>query len=271
MLTDHVIIITGASSGIGAASAIEAARHGIDCVITARREDRLNDVAERVRALGRRCEIVAGDVADPGMAARLIETAERAFGRLDFVFANAGYGLRHAAVDISQGELREMFEVNFFSCVDLLQRSARWMLERQRPGRLLMCSSCLARFSLPGSATYCATKAAQTQFCRAMNIELRDRGIFVSSVMPIGTLTEFSEASARRGGREVTPGGALGRLFVQSPERVARAVIRCLERPRPEVWTSFPTRWIMGVAVMFPRFGDLAMSMAGRRRMKDSH
>ncbi len=264
MLSDHVIIITGASSGIGAATAIEAARHGIDSVITARREDRLNDVAARVRAIGRRCEVVVGDVSKKGMSERLLDTAERAFGRFDFVFANAGYGTRHTTLDISEQAMRDMFEVNFFAGVDLLQKSARRLIAanggRGRLGHLLMCSSCLARFTLPGSATYCATKAAQTHFCRAMNIELRDRNIRVSSVMPIGTETEFMEASARRSGREHKPKS--GGLFMQSPERVARAVIRCLKHPKPEVWTSFTTRWVMGLAVMFPRFGDLAMRIA---------
>jgi 3-oxoacyl-[acyl-carrier protein] reductase len=267
MLTDHVMIITGASSGIGAATAIEAARNGIDCVITARREDKLNDVAASVRQLGRRCEIVVGDAAERGMADRLLDAAERAFGRFDFVFANAGYGLRHTAMDISEQAMREMFDVNFFACVDLLQKAARRLIAQNRRGHLLMCSSCLARFTVTGSALYCATKASQTHFCRAMNIELRERGIYVSSVMPIGTATEFRQASARRSGREVRPARTvLAAMFVQPPERVARAVIRCLRRPKPEVWTSLPTRWVMGLAVMFPRFGDLAMRIARRQR-----
>jgi short-subunit dehydrogenase len=261
MLTDRVIIITGASSGIGAATAIEAARQGMDVVITARREDRLNDVAARVRALGRRCEVVAGDVAEPGMSDRLLDTAERAFGRFDFVFANAGYGVTHPMIDVSRREMRDMFEVNFFAGVDLLQKAAQRLIAHSRPGHLLMCSSCLARFTLPNGAIYCATKAAQNHVCRAMNIELRPRGIRVSSVMPIGTATEFMEASARREGRE--PDGVPG-MFMQSPERVARAVIRCLRRPRPEVWTSFITRWGMGFCIMFPRLGDLAMRTARR-------
>jgi short-subunit dehydrogenase len=266
MLTDHVIIITGASSGIGAATAIEAARHGMDCVITARREDRLIEVAARVRQLGRRCEIIAGDVTEPGMSDRLLDTAERAFGRFDFVFANAGYGTGEAALDESMERMREMFDVNYFAGVDLLQKAARRLMSQNRPGHLLMCSSCLARFTTAGAATYCATKAAQNHFCRALNIELRGRNIRVSSVMPIGTRTEFMQASAARSGREYvrTRETGVSRFFMQPPERVARAVIRCLKRPRPEVWTSFTTRFIMGMAVIFPRFGDMAMRIARR-------
>ena len=266
MLTDHVFIITGASSGIGAATAIEAARHGMDCVITARREDKLNHVADGVRGLGRRCEIVVGDVIEPGMSERLLHAAQRAFGRFDAVFANAGYGLDRQMLETTERELRDMFEVNFFAGVDLLQKAARRLIAQGRPGHLLMCSSCIAKFTVPGSGGYCSTKAAQNHFCRAMRMELRARHIQVASVHPIGTETEFSEASAKRSGAATRESGPhTPRIFMQSSERVARAVIRCLKRPKPEVWTSFPMRMASGFFVMFPRVADLCLGMAARK------
>jgi short-subunit dehydrogenase len=265
MLTDHVIIITGASSGIGAATAIEAARQGMDVVITARREDKLNDVASRVRALNRRCEIVVGDVSYAGMSERLLDTAQRTCGRFDAVFANAGYGLDRTMLDITERELRDMFEVNFFAGVDLLQKAGRQLIDAKREGHLLMCSSCIGKFTLPHSGAYCATKAAQNHFCRAMRIELAPQKIHVASVHPIGTWTEFSDAAAQRSGKGAgereghTPG-----MFMQPPERVARAVIKCLKRPKPEVWTSFLARMFAGVLTMSPRFADFMMRVADR-------
>ncbi len=266
MLTDHVFIITGASSGIGEATAIEAARRGMDLVITARRADRLQQVAERIIQLGRRVEIVVGDVTDEGMSERLLETAHSAFGRFDAVFANAGYGLGKSVLDTSEAELREMFEVNFFASVDLIRCSAKRLIEANRLGHLLMCSSCLAKFSLARSGPYSATKAAQNHICRAMNIELKSHRIHVSSVHPIGTETEFSEASAQRRGETAhrahtnTP-----RFFMQPADRVAKAVLRCLERPKPEVWTSFTMRTMSGLMTMVPRLGDAVMRRAVRR------
>lgn len=265
MLTDHVFIITGASSGIGEATAIEAARNGMDLVLTARREDKLNDVAARVRALGRRAEIVVGDVAEAGMSERLLDTAQRAFGRFDAVFANAGYGLDRPMIDMTERELRDMFEVNFFAAFDLLQKAGRRLIAQKKTGHLLMCSSCIAKFTLPGSGAYCATKAAQNHVCRAMRIELKPFGIQVASVHPIGTATEFSGASAQRSGIPVREGGPhTPRMFMQSPQRVARAVVRCLKHPKPEVWTSFPMRIVSGLLVMFPRVADGFMRLAAR-------
>ena len=267
-LKDKVIIITGASSGIGAATAIACAKAGMHVVLNARREDRLQALAKEITKLGRRAELVAGDVADTGLSERLLHAAASAFGHFDMVFANAGYGFDRSLIDISELELREMFEVNFFAGFDLLQRAARRLIETSRPGHLLMCSSCLAKFTLPYSGPYCATKASQNHVCRAMNIELRPRNIRVSSVHPIGTRTEFFESSAKRSGRpeyatkviDETP-----RFMMQPPERVANAIVRCLRRPRPEVWTSFSVRLMAAVFLAFPRLGDLFMSQAGRR------
>jgi short-subunit dehydrogenase len=98
-----------------------------------------------------------------------------------------------------------------------------------------------------------------------MRIELAPRKIHVASVHPIGTWTEFSDAAARRSGKGAgereghTPG-----MFMQPPERVARAVIKCLKRPKPEVWTSFSARMFAGVLTMSPRFADFVMRVADK-------
>lgn len=270
-LRDNVIIITGASSGIGAATAVECAAAGMDVVINARREDRLREVAEEVRKHGRRAVIVAGGVEEPGMAARLLDEAERVFGRFDAVFANAGYGVEFAVHEMSLEQVREMFEVNFFAGVDLLQQAAARLIQAGRSGSLLMCSSCLAKFSMPFAGPYCATKAAQNHMCRAMRIELAPHNINVASVHPIGTRTEFFEASLARSGKPNPNSGTFAgddipRVFMQPPRRVARAVVGCLRQPRAEVWTSFPVRFMAGVMTICPPLMDFVMRRAAKRR-----
>lgn len=259
-LTDRVIIITGASSGIGAATAIECGKAGMDVLLTARRQDRLDAVAEQVRSLGRRAATVAGDVAQPGMSTHILNAASRELGRFDVVFANAGYGAEAPMLSYTMDETRRMFEVNFFSGVDLLREAAMRLIELGSPGHLLMCASCLARFSIPLHGAYCATKAAQNQVCWAMRSELRQYGIHVSSVLPVTTTTEFFEVSARNGGREAKPGTVpdhAPKFLIQPPQRVARAVVKCLRKPRPEVWTSHMTRMFAGLMTMFPSLGDV--------------
>jgi short-subunit dehydrogenase len=257
-LEGKVAVITGASSGIGAACAIEMARAGMDVALVARRADRLERMAGEVRALGRRAAPIIADVAAAGHEREVLGAAQRELGRVDVVFANAGYGQERPVLEMDDAELRAMFETNFFSSVSLLREAARRMIERQEGGHLLMCSSVVAKFALPRMGAYAASKAAQAMVCRAMRTELEPHGIAVSSVHPVTTRTEFFQESARRSGRQSTeqvPAHA-PRLFVQPPERVARAVVACLRRPCPEVWTSHLVRLSAALFTAFPGLLD---------------
>jgi len=266
-LEGKVMVITGASSGIGAATAIECARAGMKIVANARRADRLDAVAEQVRAGGGEVETVVGDVAETGMSSRLLDAAQQRFGGFYAVFANAGYGFDAPVHETADERLRHIFEVNFFAASNLLNAAVARLLEQKRGGHLIMCSSCLAKFTLPGHGAYSAAKAAQNHLCRAMNIELERQGIRVSSVHPVTTATEFFQVSGQLSGRDVQGEGLprhTPRLFVQPPQRVARAVVRCLRRPRPEVWTSVTTRAAAAAMTLFPRFMDVVMRRAGQ-------
>jgi short-subunit dehydrogenase len=271
-LTDKVIIITGASSGIGAATAVECARAGMDVVLNARRADRLASVAEQVRQLGRREVRIVGDVTDAGISERMLDAAETEFGRFDAVFANAGYSRNLMVLDESDEEVRHLFEVNFFAALDLIRTAASRLIDQGRPGHLLMCSSCLSKFALPLHASYSATKACQNAYCSAMRHELRAHGIYVSSVHPITTRTEFFETAAKLSGHDDrttglpdhTPG-----FLVQRPERVARAVVKCLRRPRPEVWTSLFVRTAAGLMTMFPWMYELGVGFQTRKELEE--
>ncbi len=271
-LTGKAIVITGASSGIGAAAALECARAGMHVMLAARREDRLHAIADRVRRIGVEADLFALDVSDEPRCRELIERAWKRFGRVYAVFANAGYGVEalptHAMPDRA---IRAMFDTNFFGSLNVIRPAVeRLLAESWSPGspprgHMLMCSSCLAKLGTPGYAAYSASKAMQDHFCRAMRVELWDRGIRVSSVHPIGTRTEFFDKVAERGGRLVprTPG-----RFMQTPERVARAVVRCLRRPRGEVWTCLPVRIGLALSGLVPGLTDRVLIAALRRRTR---
>ena len=268
-LDDRVAIITGASSGIGAATAVACAERGARLVLNARRSDKLDAVATRVADKGAEVTTVVADVAAPDASRQLLDAAEARFGRFDVVFANAGYALKKSVVEESTEELRKVFEVNFFASVDLLREAASRLLAQNRPGHLLMCSSCLSKFALPFHGSYSATKAAQNAICSAMRHELAPNGIYVSSVHPITTTTEFFDTCATLSGQ--TPSGLpehAPRMLVQPPERVARAVVRCLDRPCPEVWTSYLTRTTAGFMTMFPRFYEWAIRRQTKAEIK---
>ncbi len=259
-LEGKVAIITGASSGIGAATALAMAKAGIDLVLVARRRDKLEEVAKSVRHFGRKAHVVVGDVSDSSHVAGVLDDAELHFGRFDIVFANAGYGLERPVHLMEDAELRAIFEVNFFSSVALLRESAKRLRTAKRPGHLLMCSSCLSKFSMPDHGAYSASKAAQESICRAMRFELAEDHIEVASVHPITTTTEFFSESSLRSG---TQGGSVSdhapKWFIQSPDRVADAIIACLRRPKSEVWTSHIVRYSCALFTAFPWILDAVL------------
>ena len=251
------IVITGGGTGIGAATAIAAAAAGMSVCITGRREAQLEQVKRIIAESGGHALAIPCDVTESGSESRLLDAAESQLGPAWAVFANAGRGLDRTVHGTSQQEMLDIFEVNFFATHLLLAEAARRMIDRSSGGHLLACASCLSRFSIPNHAAYSATKASQDILCQSMRLELKPHGIHVSSVHPITTRTEFFEKSAEYSGNaehrvlEETPS-----IFVQTSERVADAIVRCLRRPRPEVWTSQIVRMTSIARNLFPRILD---------------
>ncbi|MBI1189679.1 MAG: SDR family NAD(P)-dependent oxidoreductase [Tepidisphaera sp.] len=273
-LAGKPIAITGASSGIGAATAIACAAAGMPVVLGARRADKLQRVVDVIRGAGGKALPVVMDVCTPGDNQRLIDACVGEFGGVYSVYANAGYGEEAPVMSMSEGQIREMFETNFFGTVSLV-RAAVPVLEKNEPGpggvrgHVLICSSCLGKMWVPYYSVYSATKAAQNHIGRAMNIELRERGVRVSTVHPIGTRTEFFEQAAARskGDRPLTL--HTHDSFLEPAELVASRTVACLRRPRPEVWTSMNgvvVRLGMGLANVMPRISDIAMRALISRR-----
>lgn len=273
-LAGKPIAITGASSGIGAATALACAAAGMPVVLGARRADRLQQVVDQINASGGRAIGVPMDVCTPGDSARLVDACATEFGSVYSVYANAGYGEEAPLLSMTDRQVRDMFETNFFGTLSLIRAAAPY-LERNPPGagsvrgHVLICSSCLGKLWVPYYSVYSATKAAQNHIGRALNIELCERGIRVSTVHPIGTRTEFFEQAAARA-------TSAGRLtlhthdrFLEPAELVARRTVACLRRPRPEVWTSMTgvvVRVGMGLANMLPGACEFAMRALISRR-----
>lgn len=270
------IVITGASSGIGAATALACARAGMPVALGARRLDKLEALVAKLRQHGAAAVCEEMDVTDPVACQRLVDRATSELGGVYAVFANAGYGQEAALHEMSDAQVREMFEVNVFGSLNIIRPALSAMLERAGPGgpargsgHILWCSSCLAKLSIPRYGVYSATKSAQHHLGRAMRLELRGRGVEVSTVHPIGTKTEFFDQAARRSqNAKLLERG--GQRFMQEASVVADHVVRCLKRPRPEVWTGFHgqvARVGLSLAAFTPRLSDAAIAWAMKRRM----
>jgi short-subunit dehydrogenase len=183
-------IVTGASSGIGYAVAIELARQGVSIVAVARREERLRQLAEQITALRRPIEIVVGDISDPAIRQQTIDTAQSKFGGLDILVNNAGFGAMGRFEDASPERLRLVMGTNFFALVEMTRLALPVLKQGVKP-ILVNVSSILGHRGVPYSSEYCASKFAVQGFSESLRAELARYPIDVLVVSPGTTETEF--------------------------------------------------------------------------------
>ncbi len=223
-LAGKVALITGASAGIGRASAIALAQEGASMVLTARRHQRLEELAAAVQPAGGEAVSVLGDASKEEVAQRCVETAIQTFGRLDILINNVGVGNYKNLVDTSPAEYDEMMDTNVRSTF-LFARYAVPEMIKQGSGTILMISSMAGIYGFAGEAVYCATKFAQVGFAQALDKELRPYGIKVGVICPGGVKTEFALGKGRTE-QGVAESGML------EPEDVAGAVLlACTQSP----------------------------------------
>jgi NAD(P)-dependent dehydrogenase (short-subunit alcohol dehydrogenase family) len=227
---DKVVFITGASSGIGAATALEFAREGATVALAARRADRLDSVKADIEALGGKALALTCDVTDrASIDAAVAETVE-AFGRIDVVLANAGFGVSGAAVKLKTEDYRRQFEVNVFGVIDTVYATLPHL--QASMGRLAIVSSVMGRVGLPASGPYCASKFAMVGFAESIYYDLAEIGVRVTCINPgvvsseIRTLNNRGEHTGRK---DPAP-----KYLVMPTDVAARKMVRAIYRRTPE-------------------------------------
>jgi len=218
-----IALVTGASSGIGAAIARELAARGHGVVLVARREDRLRELAAEIdREHDVRAETVAADLADAAARDLLVARLDELGLGVEILVNNAGFGAYGAGIEIERDRLVEMVRVNCEALLDLQARFAPAMAARGH-GAILNVASTAAFQPLPGSACYAATKAFVLSLTEATHAELRGSGVAVTALCPGPVRTEFGRVAgvARQEGQ-------LPRPFWTSAEPVAKEAVEGL-------------------------------------------
>ena len=257
------VLITGASSGIGAAVAREFARAGHNLAITARRADRLEQLAAELEGSGSEVLVLPASLEDPDAPERLIAATVARFDRLDVLVNNAGYGIPSLFGDSDPLEIRRQFEVNLVAPMLL----ARWAIPHlvESGGTVINVGSAITAVPNPIFGVYGTTKAALAWWNDALRRELLGRGVRVCLVEPGPVETEFFVAL-----RDLVP-GASGRILDAPPrilhttsEVAARRIARLVDRPRRRlsvlrrvVW---PVRMIGLLFRLWPWLGDFAIA-----------
>ena len=220
-LDGRVVAITGASSGIGAATASALAGAGASVVLGARRRQRLERLAA---SLGGVAAVVEMDVRDPAGSKRLVDTAIDRFGHIDTLVANAGIGAYGGIMDLTDAQLGDMMDTNVQGTVWPIRAVVPHLLEAGS-GDIVIVASVAGLRGAGDEAVYAATKFAQIGLAGGLDRELRGRGIRVSAICPGGTATEFAMGAGR------TP-DMPGLAEMLRPEDVAAAVLTVLRQPR---------------------------------------
>src|SRR3954470_10895223 len=260
-LTGRVAAITGASSGIGLACAEQLAREGAAVVLGARRLDRLDATAARIRDAGGRAAVMEMDVTREADVEAFVRHAEREFGRLDVMICNAGFGYYGPIDEMPADVMQRMMDVNFMGTFYGAAAALR-VFRRQNSGHLIFVSSIVGRRGVPHMGGYTATKAAQAGLAESLRSEFSGTPIHVSCVYPVSTPTEFIDAMARDYGHRISGLGPK-----QTVDVVARAVVACVERPRPEVYPHQLSRGLAVLNALAPALTDRFMRKFGRRRV----
>ncbi|MCH7670429.1 MAG: SDR family oxidoreductase [Acidobacteria bacterium] len=228
-LTGITVAITGASSGIGAASARALVAEGASVVLGARRVDRLDKLASE---LGSNAVVLEMDVRDPADSQRLVDAAYARFGRLDALVVNAGVGAYGGIMDLSDEEINLMIDTNVAGTIWPIRAAVPRFLEAGG-GDIVIVASVAGLRGAGDEAVYAATKFAQVGLAGGLDRELRGSSIRVSTLCPGGTATEFAMGSGR------TP-DMPGLADMMSADDVAAAVVMVLMQPtsmRTLVWS----------------------------------
>jgi NADP-dependent 3-hydroxy acid dehydrogenase YdfG len=227
-LEGKVALVTGASAGIGHATALSLARRGASVVVTARRQNRLEDLCKQICALGGKASFFAGDATENVTAAQAVELAIATFGKLDILIANAGAGNYKDLVDTSAEEYDQLMDANMKSSFLFAHHAAPPMIAQQS-GIMLFISSIAGLQGYAGEAVYCASKFAQVGFAQALDAELRKHKISVGAICPGGTKTEFALGKGRTE-------DYVRASHMMLPEDVAEAIVfACMQPPNTRI------------------------------------
>jgi len=260
-LSEQVMVVTGASSGVGRAIARAAGERGAKVVVAARGEEGLAAAVEEIERAGSEALAVPGDLADQEQNEELVRRSLERFGRIDTFVANAIVTVYAEVEQLEPDELRRVMDVNFFG-VAYGFRAALPALKESR-GTFLHVSSALAYRGIPLQAAYCSSKAAARTYLESARVELQKHGydVAVSLVLPGAINTPQFDRDRQKLGKQPQPVPP-----IYEPEPYAAAVLHCAEKPIRELPVSWGAQKLLWGQKLSPRAGDWTLRRNGWKK-----
>ncbi len=260
-LAGQIVIVTGASSGIGAATARRLAGAGAHVILVARRQARLAALATEIATAGGQATVAAGDITADADRARIVESARQINGRIDALVNNAGYGTRGPVELVPVEKIRQNFELNLFATIALTQLVIP-IMRGQGDGRIINVSSVAGRVARPLSSIYDATKHALEAISDGLRGELAPFGIKVVVIEPGFILTEFAQVADEASRTIVANAGPYAPFFANysenytrakriagQPEDIAALIHAALAAPKPRLRYAAPRHAHLALAL----------------------
>ncbi len=257
----HVVLITGASSGIGAALARELAREGARLVLMARRRERLDALGAELAAAGAQAVVHVGDVTKRADLDAAVALAVERYGRLDVAIANAGFGVVGPLAKLGVEDYRRQFETNVFAAIETSRACLAELVKAQ--GRLVLIGSVAGYISTPNASPYAMSKFAIRAFAEALRPELAPQGVAVTLISP-GFVTSEIRQVDNRGGWHPKAKDPLPTWLPMPAEHAARKIVSAIHRRRREAIITTHGK----VLVWLSRFAPWALRLAMRRGVR---
>ena len=243
---NKVILITGASSGIGKETAIKFAKLGANIILVARRKDKLEQVANELKEFNVITLVCQCDVSKKDQVKEMSKIVLEKFESVDILVNNAGFAIYGSVSNLTIDEIESQMETNYFGMIYCIKNFLPSMLKK-KSGHIVNVASVAASFGLPGIASYCASKFAMLGFSEGLKHELKNTGVGITVVSPIMVRTNFFEHPSFGKMPKFSPTSL-------STKTVAKAILKAANSPRLEIIVPSVVRGAVWMKNTFPYF-----------------
>jgi len=241
---EKVVLITGASSGIGRTSAIQFAKKGASIILVARRKKKLEQVAEDLKKFNVSTLVCECDVSNKSQVQEMSKIVLEKYGSIDVLVNNAGFAIYGSVSNLTIEEIESQMATNYFGMVYCIKNFLPSMIKK-KSGHIVNVASVAASFGLPGIAPYCASKFAMLGFSEGLKHELKETGVGITVVSPIMVRTTFFDHPSFENMPKYSPTSL-------SAETVAKAILKAANSPRLEIIVPAVVRGAVWMKNTFP-------------------
>ena len=256
---DKVVLITGASSGIGRESAIQFAKKGADIILVARRKDKLDQIEKDLKKFNISTLVCECDISDKSQVKKVSEIILQKYESVDILVNNAGFAIYGSVSDLTIEEIESQMATNYFGMIYCTKTFLPSMVKK-KSGHIVNVASVAGSFGLPGIASYCASKFAMLGFSEGLKHELKDTGVGVTVVSPIMVRTNFFDHPSFEKMPKYSPTSI-------SAETVAKAILKASDSPRLEIIVPSVVRIAVWLKSTFPYLINPILGSSFRKQL----